>query len=603
MTRRRARFAAAVSCALIGAGGLGVGILAALPIMEAILGGADGPRATLSDLVQRFNDSPPLGLPLAIPPGVASWFPDGSFSAIVVIMCLLGVITILSAAANFLHAYFSLGIVFDTVTTLRRKVYARVIRMPLALAVRDGAADAISRLVNDTTQLAQGLNALLSRAVAQTLKGVVAFGVALIIDWRLTLFACVAAPALALTIQRLSRKVRRASRRALEHQAELYAVANEALQGLRVVKVHTTERHEVDRFHVINRRVMRQLLRARTARALMSPLNEVITLFALGLMTIIATKLILDGHMSPSNMILALGALGIAGAALKPLSGIINEIQQSAAAADRVEQLLNIVPEPGHTPGLPRLAPHSRSIELRDITFTYKGAETPALRGVDLTIRHGETVAIVGPNGSGKTTLLSLIPRLLEPDSGAMLVDGVDISTVNIRSLRHQIGVVTQDVVIFEGTIRDNIAYGSKNATDQAVFDAAIRARADGFIREMPGGYGSVVGERGATLSGGQRQRIAIARAILRDPRILILDEATSMIDADSEAQIAQALAEFSSGRTCLIVAHRLSTVVSADRIVVLDRGRVVDEGSHTELLDRCETYRLIARRQLVGAS
>jgi subfamily B ATP-binding cassette protein MsbA len=222
---------------------------------------------------------------------------------------------------------------------------------------------------------------------------------------------------------------------------------------------------------------------------------------------------------------------------------------------------------------------------------------------VDLVVRHGERVAVVGPNGSGKSTLLSMVPRLFDPDEGdgAVLIDGRDIREVSIRSLRRQIGVVTQETVLFRGTIRENIAYGADDAGDERIIAAARRARAEEFIAAMPGGYDAMVGERGLTLSGGQRQRLAIARAILRDPAILILDEATSMIDADSEAKIAEAIADFTRGRTCLIVAHRLSTVIGADRIVVMDRGRIVDEGRHAELLARCEVYRLIARRQLVG--
>ncbi|HHN77416.1 MAG TPA: ATP-binding cassette domain-containing protein, partial [Phycisphaerales bacterium] len=287
----------------------------------------------------------------------------------------------------------------------------------------------------------------------------------------------------------------------------------------------------------------------------------------------------------------------------------INDIHQSAAAAERIVQMLHEPIEPGHDRRLPKLPRHTRSITLEHVTVTYPGAERPAIRDISIEIPHGQTLAIVGPNGSGKTTLLGLVPRLFDPDGvkthldepqGVVRIDGVDIRTVSVRSLRRQIGVVTQETVLFAGTIAQNIAYGAEGVSHEKIVDAAKKARAHEFI-EAKGGYDTVVGERGLTLSGGQRQRIAIARAILRDPSILILDEATSMIDAESEGQISEALAEFAAGRTTLVVAHRLSTVINADRIAVLDKGELVDVGVHGELLERCAVYRQIAERQLIG--
>jgi ABC-type multidrug transport system fused ATPase/permease subunit len=277
-------------------------------------------------------------------------------------------------------------------------------------------------------------------------------------------------------------------------------------------------------------------------------------------------------------------------------------------------------PEPGHDARLPKLPEHANSIEFREVTLTYPRAARASLNQVNLTIRHGERVAVVGPNGCGKTTLLALIPRLFDPDvdassvgggdgggggspRGSVLIDGVDIRTVNLRSLRRQVGVVTQETVLFKRSVRGNITYGTSGVSEEQMIDAAKRARAHDFIMRLPQGYDTEVAEQGSSLSGGQRQRIAIARAILRDPAILILDEATSMIDAESEAQINMAINEFSRGRTTLIVAHRLSTVLSADRIVVMDQGRIVDSGNHADLLGRCEVYRQLARHQLLGHS
>ncbi|XHC25249.1 MAG: ABC transporter ATP-binding protein [Phycisphaerales bacterium] len=293
----------------------------------------------------------------------------------------------------------------------------------------------------------------------------------------------------------------------------------------------------------------------------------------------------------------------MAGQSLKPLNGVVQEIQAAEASAQRVQEILDEVPERDLQRGEKKVPRHHEKIVFDGVSLTYPGAETPAVDGMDLTVEFGESVAIVGPNGSGKTSLLSLVPSLYLPSSGRVLIDGVDLAEADLRSVRDQIAVVTQEVVLFAGTVAENIAYARPEATREQIADAARRARAMGFIEAMPGGLDAKVGERGLTLSGGQRQRIAIARAILRDPAILIMDEATSMIDTQSEAEITQAIAEFGTGRTVLIVAHRLATVMNADRIVVMDAGKVVDTGTHAELLERCPLYAGLASHQLAAGA
>jgi subfamily B ATP-binding cassette protein MsbA len=426
--------------------------------------------------------------------------------------------------------------------------------------------------------------------------------VAIAFDPRVTIVSLVTAPVLWLVIRALGQRVRRARKKAFAGQAALLARAGNVLRGLRVVKVQTAERFETASFAETNRRVIREMLTARTARSASSPISEVVAIFVVGVLAAVAVKAVLDDELDPRNFILALMALGVAAASLRPLTGIINEVQAAAAASERLEELMDLALEPGAAELLPDLPRHHASLALDRVTFTYPGGERPALREVSFEIVHGERVAFVGPNGSGKTTLLSLIPRLFDPDAGRVLVDGLDIREHSLASLRGQIGAVTQETVIFPGTVRSNIAYGSEQADEEQILEAARRAHALPFIEQLSKGLDTPVGEQGLTLSGGQRQRLAIARAILRNPSILIMDEATSMIDADSESHIADAVGEFSRGRTTLIVAHRLSTVVSADRIVVMDQGRIADQGSHAELLERCEVYRLLARTQLVGA-
>lgn len=584
--------------ALISAGGVGAGIIAMRPILDILL---EPGNTGLRGIGQKYIDNDEFfGL---IQPQWVESLPANSFDSIVLIMVSLAGLSIFGAIANFMHQYLSLTVVHTTVARIRRNAFRQVLELPLKTIVSEGPTDAISRIVNDTEALSAGFVAMLSKAVAHITKGFIALCAAFYINWRLALVALFVMPILATVIRRLGKRIRKASGRALSSRADLYRASTEALQGLRVVKVHTTERYEAGRFSRINKEVLRQQLKVRTVRALSGPIAELVSMFALGGLTIVAAKLILDGTLDKSEFMTVLVALAIAGASIKPMSGLVNDIQQSGAAGDRLDRLLSSEPEPGHSSQLPKLARHHDSIHFDDVSVIYPGATKPAISGVTLTVKQGETVAFVGPNGCGKTTLLSLIPRLFDPDEGRLLIDGTDISRVRVRSVRQQIGVVTQEVVLFKGTIAQNIAYGNRHSSREEIENAARDARATEFIEQLSDGFDTQIGEQGLTMSGGQRQRLAIARAILRDPAILILDEATSMIDAHSEKLIGEVLDSFCKNRTSLIVAHRLSTVLGADRIVVLDDGKVVGQGSHEELMETCPVYLSLAKHQLIEST
>lgn len=617
--RHRALLALSLLFAALSAGGFGVGLLGLLPVLRNILPSEPGvPAQTLPQLAAGLSERLDKAAGLTLPRAWIDALPTGRFDAVLWVVLALGVLTILGAIANFLHAYCSLTIVSRTVAAIRRDAFHRAVHLPLRSVLSRGPSDIVSRIVYDSASLGQGFNALLSKAVAQVSKGAAALAVAFYLDPAVAVVALAVAVVMAVLLRKLGKRIRRASRKALESQAGLYHAAAESVGGLRVVKVHASERFETGRFHRINKHVIASELRVRTARALASPLIEVLALFILGGFSLVAAHAIIQGRLDSKSFLLVLAALAAGAASLKPLVSLLNDVQQSSAAANRLRQLMASPVEPGHDrslPACPALLPGS-TIAFERVSLTYPGADTSALRSVSLTIRHGQTVAFVGPNGCGKTTLLSLIPRLFDPDpaadaqpgAGRVLWDGRDVREFSVRSLRAHIGVVTQETVLFRGSIAFNIGYGAVGVTDEKVRDAARRARAEDFILAKPGGYAFEVGEGGAGLSGGQRQRIAIARALLRDPEVLILDEATSMIDAESEARIAEAIAEFVSAgddgarrlRTCLIVAHRLSTVVAADRIVVMDHGRIVDQGTHHELLSRCEIYQSLVNNQLV---
>jgi len=595
MLRWRTHLIFGLFFAVISAGGMGAGIIAMQPVLDTIL--EPGHRG-LPQLAEQYAEDG--WLPGILTESFIASLPDGPFDAVMWIMIGLGVLTIFGAFANFMHQYLALTVVHRSIALIRRRAFGQVIHLPLKTIVSKGPTDTISRIVNDTEALSAGFVALLSKAVAQITKGLVALIVAIITNWQLAIVALLLMPILATVIRKLGKRIRRASERALSSRAGLYRAATEALQGMRVVKVHTTERYEAGRFGKINKDVLKQQLRIRTARAVAGPLIEMITVFTLGALTLVAVKLILDGHLDKSEFMTVLVALAIAGASIKPITGLVNDIQQSGAAADRLNQLLGEDPEPGHNIRMPKLARHRESLAFDNVSFLYPGGSARAVADVSLKINSGETVAFVGPNGCGKTTLLSLVPRLFDPNEGRVLIDGTDITRVRVRSLRRQIGVVTQEVVLFKGTIRDNIAYGNPRASNEQIEQAAEQAKAMSFINELDEGFDTPVGEQGLTLSGGQRQRVAIARAILRDPAILILDEATSMVDAASERLIGDVLSTFCTDRTTLIVAHRLSTVLGADRIVVMDQGAIVATGTHEELMGSCPLYQSLARHQLI---
>ncbi len=597
LLRRRLMVAGALGMAFVSATGVGAGLAGLVPVLNNILGEA---HATLPDLARSLNAHAPEWL---LPGGLSDEFiarlPTGRFDAVLWIVLALGAMTLIGAIANFAHSYLSLTLTTNVAAEVRRAAFKRLVRLPLGVIVAGHGQDLTSRIVNDTSALARGLQALTSKAVAQASRGAAALVVAFIIDWRLSLVMVLVAPLLAIVIRKTGKRIRKGSRGAMRSQAKLLEDASEVTRGFRVVKVFTSERAEIGRFTRHNREVLRETLRARTAQALASPLLEVIAVFALGGLALIAAKAIIDGQLAPTQFLVSLGSLGMAGAALRPLTTVIQELQIADAAAGRLKELMDMPMEEARRDRRPRLKRHNHSIEFEAVSFSYDTKAVPAVSDVNLVIEHGETVAFVGSNGCGKTTLLSLVPRLLAPTRGRVRIDGVDIASVSLRSLRRQIGAVSQETILFRGTIASNIAYGSLGATQRDIESAAKRAHAHTFIMQQAQGYDTPVGDAGLTLSGGQRQRLAIARALLRDPAILIMDEATSMIDSESESNIAAAVSEMSGSRTILIVAHRLTTIRSAKRIVVMDAGRIVDTGTHEELLERCGEYRDVTRHQL----
>ncbi len=588
--------AAALFFAMLSALGLGVGLLSLAPVLEQIVHPESG--RGLAELAVEFNASGPW---VSIPQWIIELLPTGRFEGVVLVLVFLTCLTIVGALCNFAHQYISQTLTTRAVAEFRQELFRKVIRLPLGRVVTEGPSEYISRLVRDSAALQQGLNALTGKTVAQVTKGIAALLAAMVFDWKIVIVALVVGPILAVVLRKLAKRVRRGSRGSLAAQQEMLKHSTEIMHGLRAVKTSTAEAESEVAFDLVNEQVVKNELRMRIARAMSGPIVETLAIIALSILAAIATRSILSGSLSFDDFILSLIALGVSAASLRPLAGIINEISAAAAPAARIIEILDqpIEAQGESSPALPR---HAGSIQFEHVGYAYENAEVPALEDVSFSIAFGERVAVVGPNGSGKTTLLGLLPRLLVPSSGRILVDGIDLAQVRLSSIRQQIGVVTQESFIMNGTIRQNISFGIEDVDESSIREAARIAHATDFIEALPDGWDTVVAEAGASLSGGQRQRLSIARALVRDPSILILDEATSQVDSESEVAIRDALHDAGVDRTMLIIAHRMASVVHADRIIVLDAGRVVDIGSHAELLGRCEVYDRLTRTQLVGS-
>jgi subfamily B ATP-binding cassette protein MsbA len=446
------------------------------------------------------------------------------------------------------------------------------------------------------------LRAALTNAAASFLKDttslIVLVVVAFVKDWFLASIAFVVFPASVLPVMRFSRKIKGLTRRGQIRTGTLTAYLQESIQGNRIVKAFGMEEYESRRFADENRRLLRQSLRASRMRGIVAPVIELLAAFGIGGVLWYGGWSVVGGSRTPGEFMAFLAAMFLMYQPFKGLTRTYAMVQQGLAGAERVFEILDQAPEVCDRPNAQVAPRFTRAIEFHDVSFAY-GA-TPVLKGVNLIVRAGEMVALVGVSGAGKSTLADLIPRFHDVGSGRITIDGVDIRDVTLESLRAQIGIVTQHTFLFNDTVRNNIAYGDPSRSMDDIITAARAAHAHDFVLAMRKGYDSMVGESGMQLSGGQRQRLAIARALLKDAPILILDEATSSLDSESERSVQDALENLMTTRTTLVIAHRLSTIRKADRIVVLVDGEIAEEGTHDELLGRKGAYSRLYSLQLL---
>jgi len=547
------------------------------------------------------------------------YIPKDKFDAMALILGILLAATFLKGLFIYFQEMLVGSVVQLTVNSIRQDCFRSALRLDYQTLNRIGTSSLMSRMTNDIEQMTMAIRVFGVTLVREPLKAGACTALAFYVNWRLTLLAITVVPLMGLIFSLFGKRLRRASHRTMESMARIYECISETFGSARIVIAFSGFRKHRKQFLKANRDYYSGSMKIVKLGALVRPITEIMGVIGVFAALAPGAYLVLRETDMILGIKLAAEPMGIAELAtlyallagtldpVRKLSGIFEQIKRGMAGSERVFDLIDetsIVPEP-KTPRM--MIRHSTMISLQDVSFRYEGTEAEghqrplALRDVSLDVRFGEVVAVVGGNGSGKSTLLSLLPRFMDPGEGRVLIDGLDIRELRTRDLRSQIGFVTQETLLFNDSIFENIRYGNAAATREMVEQAAVQAQAASFIQQLPDGFDTVVGDKGSKLSGGQRQRIALARAILRDPPILILDEATSAVDSQSEEVIHAVLKGFAKNRTVFIISHVLNQTFLdlVTRIVVMDQGRILATGSHDELMESCAAYRAMNQSQL----
>ena len=553
------------------------------PIFDRVLAPGEGMQATPLVTIPGINYT--VYLDQLVPSGLSGTMWMVAF-AILMVFATKG---ICDYAGNYLVNYVG----FSAVTDLRQRVFDKVLRQSARFFEQNNTSAMMSAIMLDLEKIQVATSHILADLLRQGFTAVALLFVILQNDWRLSLVSLTVLPGVLIPTARIGRRIRRSTRRAQDDAAGLSRILQETLTGYQVVKSFTMEDAESTRFREAATALKRSNLRYVAQQAMASPIIEIFGALTIVLLLAYARSRIVEQTMSAGEFTSFVIALLMLYEPVKRLTGIHNIFQQALGASQKVFEYLAMEEDVRDAENAKTLGPFTHSVRFEDVHFAYPSApERPVLQGLDFELKAGEVLAVVGPSGAGKTTLVNLLPRFHDPVSGRLMVDGHDVREVTLHSLRAQIGIVAQDTILFDDTVRNNIRYGRRDATNQQVEEAARNAFADEFIQTLPQGYETLVGERGTKLSGGQRQRLSIARALLKDPPILILDEATSHLDTQSEMLVQQALANLMRNRTVIVIAHRLATVRRADRIMVVENGKLHEQGTHEELLARNGLYR-----------
>jgi subfamily B ATP-binding cassette protein MsbA len=563
-----------------------------IPFVEALFMDGGSPSAAPRNDMERLLDAT-----------VYRWV-DLAGDPLVAVGRVVAVILVVFALKNvlfFARAYLVARVEQGLSRDLRDRVYDHLVDLDLAFFSRVRMGQIVSRLTTEVETLRSVVTAELSRLLSSVFEFAVAFVAMVLISWKLTAAAFVVIPAAMAVWGPLVRVLRRRDRRVMDLGADVNAHVQETLAGIRLVKSSSAEERERGRFHGLTRDYYRHFLRAELARSLAAPMTEMLAAVGTVVLLWYGAHLVVGGEVTGAQFV---GFLGLSLKLYAPVKNVAKfpaTAQPGLVAAERVFEFLDAPVEIRDRPGARPFPGLEREIAFENVSFWYREDE-PVLRDVSLVVPKGAVVALVGPSGSGKSTLVDLLGRFYEARAGRVALDGVDIRDLRLADVRRQLGIVSQETVLFHDTVRANIAYGRPDATDEEIVGAARAAHAHDFIVRLPHGYDTLVGERGTELSGGERQRVAIARAILQDAPILVFDEATSALDAESERLVQDAIARLLQGRTVFVIAHRLSTVRRADQIVVLEDGRIVERGSHADLLTSGGLYRRLHDLQLRDA-
>ena len=520
----------------------------------------------------------------------------------VVAVALVGT-ALIKGVCDYIGTYLVNHAGFGLITDLRNRLYDTILQRSISFFSRHSTGTLVSTVVNDVEKVQVTLTIALAEFLQQFFTLVFLIGVVIVLGHRLALVLLIFVPFVIVSAGKIGRRVRTTTRKGQDKLADIQNILHESIAGNRIVKAFGMENWESTRFRAAARKLFRANLKSVAVQAVSSPLMDIIGALAGALLLWVGRNQINTGEMTPGAFIAFIIAVFRLYDPVRKMAFFNNSFQQALGASQEIFRFIDEEDDVREKPDAIRLPAFRDRVRFENVSFSYAGTNGPEaeiLHNVNLETRAGEVVAIVGSSGAGKTTLVNLIPRFFDVSSGAVRLDGHDIRDLTLTSLRAQIGVVTQETILFNDTVRNNVAYGQPHVTEEAVIDAAKAALAHDFILRLPEGYDTVIGERGLRLSGGERQRIAIARALLKNAPILILDEATSSLDTESEALVQGALQNLISGRTVFVIAHRLTTVRHADRIVVLEGGHIADSGTHEDLLTRLGTYRKLYELQFM---
>jgi subfamily B ATP-binding cassette protein MsbA len=513
--------------------------------------------------------------------------------------------TVLKGIFDYVGTYLVNYAGFGMITDLRDDLYNAILKSSSAFFVKHTTGTLLSTIVSDVEKVQFAMSSVLAEFLQQFFTLVFTAAVAVLVGGRLAWVLLLFVPIILYSSRKIGRQVRTSTRGGQDKLAEIQNILHETITGNRIVKAFGMEKWEIERFRAAARRLFRANLRLVAAFAISSPLMDIFGAVAIALLLLLGRDQINRHGLTEGAFFTFIIAVFKLYDPVRKFAQFNNNFQQAVGASSEIFRFMDVEDEVREKPGAKRIGKFTRSVRFENVSFSYENlVDSPVvLHGIDLEVKAGEVLAVVGSSGAGKSTLVHLIPRFFDVSGGRILIDGSDVRDVTLDSLRSQVGIVTQETVLFNDTARNNIAYGQPHVSQKQVEEAARAARAHEFISGLPQGYNTVIGERGVRLSGGERQRIAIARAILKNAPILILDEATSALDSESEALVQAALQNLMSGRTVFVIAHRLSTVRRANRIVVLENGTISDIGAHEELMEKLGTYRRLYELQFAAAA